>query len=114
MWQHRTIQLHSVCVCAYVSHSDVCVVTLCTQCSRGPRRVHRRLVSEAGDVSVKRHFHVPAFVCGVDKLLPNSSEQGTESLFVKHFFCADFSPYRCASQGLIAVRSRASAAANQY
>ena len=33
--------------------------------ARGPGRVHRRLVSEAGDVpedmEVGRHYHIPAF-----------------------------------------------------
>ena len=59
--------------------------------SRGPGRVHRRLVNEAGDVSedmeVRRRFHIAAFVCGVDKLLPHSSEQGppSHSLFNRSF-----------------------------
>ena len=59
--------------------------------SRGTGRVHRRLVNEAGDVSedmeVRRRFHIAAFVCGVDKLLPHSSEQGppSHSLFNRSF-----------------------------
>ena len=57
---------------ARVSHMCVCV-TLCSKeflfCSnrRGPGRMHRRLVNEAGDASedmeMGRHFHVPAKNC---------------------------------------------------
>ena len=67
--------------CPEFSHKCVCV-TLCSKeflfCSnrRGPGRMHRRLVNEAGDASedmeMGRHFHVPAqtFVYAVTPLFP--------------------------------------------